>query len=138
MIVFISCVKSKRDCRCRAEDMYVSDLFRKSLAYAKTLDADRIFILSAKYGVLELSDVIDPYELTLNAMGERERKVWAYRVCKQLEAKGIRYDERAVFLCGINYRKWLVKKFKNNTIPLEGLSIGRQLQFYKNQVRKPQ
>ncbi len=46
-VVCISCVKSKRSCCSRAEDLYTSPLFRKLLAYAKSLDPDRILVLSA-------------------------------------------------------------------------------------------
>lgn len=132
MIVFISCVKKKAKNPCRAEDMYVSDLFKKSLAYARTLGARKVYILSAKYGVLDLGDVIEPYELTLNAMTEAERKKWSYRVCKQLEAKGVPYSEEVIFLCGKNYRKYLEQKFVNSIAPLKDLGIGKQLAFYKN------
>ena len=134
MIVFLSCVKTKQDHRCRAEDMYISPLFKLSLSYARSLDPRRIFILSAKYGLLELNDIIDPYELTLNHMGERERKRWAYDICMELERKGIRYTEKAVFLCGINYRKYLMVKFPDHEVPLEGLGMGKQIQFLKRRT----
>lgn len=32
MIVFLSCVKLKRNSPCKARNMYISDLFQKSLA----------------------------------------------------------------------------------------------------------
>ena len=134
MIVFLSCVKLKQNTACEAKDMYVSDLFKKSLAYARKLNPRKIYILSAKYGLLELNDRIEPYNLTLNEMNEKQRKEWAYKVCKQCEAKGISYEEPAIFLCGSNYRKWLAAKFKNSKAPLGNMGIGRQLQFYKNNI----
>ena len=36
-IVLLSCVKSKRDHRCRAGDMYISALFQKMMAYSPSL-----------------------------------------------------------------------------------------------------
>lgn len=135
MIVFLSCVKLKRDVPSRSEDMYVSDLFKKSLQYAKSLNPDHIYILSAKYGLLELDDVIEPYDLTLKTMSEKERKRWAFKVCKQFESKGGNYNDKAIFLCGLAYRKYIMTKFPNKEIPLEGLMLGEQLQFYKNQRR---
>ena len=62
--------------------MYISDLFKKSLAYAKK-HADKVFILSAKYGLLTLDEIIYPYEKTLNKMSEYEKKRWAYKVFRQ-------------------------------------------------------
>ena len=52
LVVLLSCVKSKRARRCRAGDMYISPLFQKMMAYAESLRPNRIFILSAKYGLL--------------------------------------------------------------------------------------
>jgi hypothetical protein len=51
-IALLSCVKSKRSHRCRAADMYISPLFQKMMAYAEGLNPKGIFILSAKYGLL--------------------------------------------------------------------------------------
>jgi cytoplasmic iron level regulating protein YaaA (DUF328/UPF0246 family) len=116
--------------------MYVSELFKKSLAYAKSLNPDRIFILSAKYKVLELTDIIEPYELALNDMSERERKLWAYHVIKQLELKDIDFTEKAVFLCSEKYRKYIKLKFPNYSIPLQHMGIGEQLKFYKERLRQ--
>ncbi len=56
----------------KAEDLYVSDLFRKSLAYARQLQPAAIFILSAKYGLVRPADPIDPYNLTLNKLSFAE------------------------------------------------------------------
>ena len=137
MIVFLSCVKSKRDTACAARDMYTSDLFKKSLAYALQLNPRKVYILSAKYGLLELNEHIEPYNLTLNEMSEEKRKAWAYKVCKQCEQKGISYSEEVIFLCGNNYRKYLMRKFKNANAPLGNMGIGKQLAFYKsNTTRK--
>lgn len=75
MNVFISCVKSKRKTKAKARDMYISPLFRYSLKYALSLTSEnKIYILSAKYGLLKLDEVINPYELTLNTMNESEKK----------------------------------------------------------------
>ena len=132
MIVFLACTKSKADKACKAQDMYQGELFNKSLRYARRLQPKAIYILSAKYGLLELDDPIEPYEQTLNGASKQTRKQWSYKVYKQLLAKGIDFNEEAVFLAGENYRQYLKQLFKNVSIPLQGLSIGRQLQYYKD------
>lgn len=132
MQVFLSCVKTKNNVPCKAHEMYQSDLFKKSLAYALTLtDRNKIFILSAKYGVLRLDDEIEPYNLTLNNMNKTAQKRWAYRCFKQSEALKVNFDEKTVFLCGRNYRKYYSQLFKDYEIPLQGISFGNQLKFYK-------
>jgi hypothetical protein len=45
--VLISCVSQKLEHRAKAKDLYVSTLFRYNLQYAMSMNADRIFILSA-------------------------------------------------------------------------------------------
>lgn len=72
MIAFVGCVKSKKDHPCKAEEMYTSDLFKKSLMYAKK--ADKVYILSAKYGLVELDEVILPYQETLNTKTREQQK----------------------------------------------------------------
>ena len=84
--VFISCVKTKRDSRCKAKDMYISPLFKKAYQYAQQFVAeDKIYILSAKYGLIHSSQMIDPYEKTLNSDNDKERKVWAYNIIQRMK-----------------------------------------------------
>ena len=136
MIVFLSCVKTKQSKSCAARDMYTSDLFRKSLAYAEKLQPTYIYILSAKYGLLDLQEVIDPYNATLVGANDATCKRWAYMVYKQMQEKQINFDEEAVFLCGKNYRKYLITKFTNAAAPLKHLGIGQQLAFYAKELNK--
>lgn len=76
-IILISCVSKKLDRTTTAETIYTSALFKKNLTYAKSLNPNEIFILSAKYGLLKLTDEIEPYDKTLNKMGVKERKEWS-------------------------------------------------------------
>jgi len=128
MIVFLSCTKSKNKGEYKAKDLYSSPLFKKSYQYAKSLNPDNIYILSAKYGLLELDDIISDYEETLNSKSDRHIKQWSYNVCKQLESKGVCYNEDIIFLTGENYHKYIKLKFRNKKIPLQGLALGQRLQ----------
>jgi len=127
----ISCTKLKADHRCTAEEMYSpSDLYSKALEYCKN-HYDKVMILSAKHGALELSAVIDPYDLTLNNMPSKERKKWAAQVFEQL--KGI--DASQIFFhTGKKYREHLIplleSQGKQCTIPLKGMGIGQQKAWY--------
>ena len=78
-IVLVSCVKTKANHPKPAKELYISDLFRKSSAYARMI-GDEWYILSAKYGLLAPEVVIPPYEKTLRNMGVADRKAWAKRV----------------------------------------------------------
>jgi len=105
-----------------------------NLAFAHSLRPDKIFILSAKYGLVDLEQELEPYEQTLNIMPVHEIKNWAEKVKNQMRGK-INFDaDEVVFLAGEKYRKYLLPFFQKTTIPLEGLSIGKQLQYLKNKI----
>lgn len=127
-IILISCVSKKRDQKSRARDLYISPLFKKNLNYAQKILPDQIFILSAKYGLVGLDDEIEPYDLTLNTMSAREIKRWAAGVLRQLAEKSDLQHDHFVFLAGAKYRKYLIPHLAHVEVPLEGLSIGKQLQ----------
>jgi len=137
-LFFISCTKSKKDYCTTAKELYSpSDLFRKHMAYAemKAKKGDIIFILSAKYGLLQLDDVKCPYELTLNTMKKAERKEWAKKVLEQLQGIADFEHDQAVFLAGKPYYQDLLNSFTiSPNIPGKGLSFGRKLSFLKNEL----
>lgn len=133
-IVLISCVKSKRTFPAKAKDLYISNLFQSNLRYAQRLNPDEIFILSAKYGLLDLDQVIVPYEMTLNAMTEVQNKAWARNVLDSLQQKADLKSDLFVFLAGANCRKYLIHELRNYKIPLEGMPFGMQLQELKGRI----
>ncbi|MBK7022711.1 MAG: hypothetical protein IPH41_04080 [Sulfuritalea sp.] len=128
-IVLISCVSKKLVHAAKVRDIYVSPLFRLNLAYAESLKPDAIYVLSAKHGLLPLDDQIEPYELTLNTMGTGQIRAWASGVVSQLAAVADLKHDLFVFLAGDKYRKFLVPHLAHFEVPMDGLTIGRQLQF---------
>ena len=130
-IVLISCVKKKMDRRTKAEEMYISTLFKNNLKYAKSLNPSNIFILSAEHGLLELNTEIDPYDKTLNKMCINDIKKWSELVSKKLQIfADLNFDE-FIILAGIRYRKFLIPSLKNVKIPMVGLEFGKQLKWLK-------
>ena len=128
-VVLISCVSKKLHHKSKAQDLYVSPLFKKNLQYAKSLNPDKIFILSAKYGLLRLNEEIEPYDKTLNKMRSKEIKEWANYVLNQLKKSNDLENDEFIFLAGYNYRKFLLTHIKHYNIPMQGLRIGKQLQW---------
>ena len=133
-VVLISCVKSKLPFRAKAKNLYTSTLFRSCLQYARRLNPDAIYILSAKYGLVDLEEEIDTYNLTLNGMGEVKKKAWASRVLLSLQQKTDLQNDRFIILAGDNYRKYLLPHIRSYEIPLEGLSFGQQLGELKRRL----
>lgn len=130
-IVIISCVSQKLPHRAKAKDLYVSTLFHLNLKYANSLSPDKIYVLSAKHGLLDLEKEVEPYEQTLNNMRTAEIKEWADSVLEQLKAVASLEEEEFTFLAGDKYRKYLLPHIKHTLVPLEGLRIGEQLQRLK-------
>lgn len=128
MIALIGCVKQKRNTACSAQEMYTSPLFRKSYAYALR-HAQKIYILSAKYGLLSPKKIISPYNETLNSKTGHEKKIWAAKVYAQMQQAGIHPDDEILFLCGENYCKYLRCIYQNSVEPLRGLPMGKRLKW---------
>lgn len=133
-VVLISCVSKKLNRKAKAQDLYITPFFKKSLRYARSLNPDKIFILSAKYRLLELDEDTEPYDKTLNKMPSKEVKEWAKSVLNQLRKVSNLNEDEFIFLVGNNYRKFLLPHIKHYKIPMEGLAIGKQLKWLKERI----
>jgi hypothetical protein len=131
-IALISCCSKKNNIPCTAEQMYISPVFQKSLAYARMRNADQIFVLSALHGLLRLDDIIAPYDLTLKSMTVNQRQLWAGQVINELLVECDLNNDLFMVLAGLSYREFLVPNFNLVEVPLAGMRIGEQLQFLKN------
>ena len=135
MYVFLSCTKKKKDERCKAEEMYQeSSLFTKSYQYAKTLNPDKIYILSAKHYLLPMDEEINPYNETLNDASEEEKEEWAHEVLKQMKMANIDFNAKTYFFCGENYIKYLREHFKNHEAVFSGKGIGEIMHWLDVQL----
>jgi hypothetical protein len=135
-IVLLSCVATKLPTAAPAKELYISPLFKKSLAYAEMLDPDDIVILSAKHYVLPLDKVISPYNKTLLDMPSEEIQEWAVQVLKILADNYDLENDQFIILAGDKYRKYLVPQLSHWVAPLKGLRIGQQLSWYSKKLAK--
>jgi hypothetical protein len=133
-IVLVSCARAKLRHRARAEDLYISDLFRKSFAYARQLCPAAIFVLSAKHGLVRPDDQIDPYDLSLNPKSLAEVKAWSDIVVGQLRSHTDVEHDHFVLLAGERYRRYLAPRLRSVEVPMEGLRIGKQLRLLKRRL----
>ena len=128
-VALVACASTKRSYACAAKDLYVSSLFVKARAYAESRASDW-FILSAEHGALEPHAVIEPYDRTLNTMGQDERAAWARRVLAQLD-EAVQPGDTVVMLAGNTYREGLVPALRGRgvhvDIPMAGMRIGEQV-----------
>ncbi|SEB45795.1 DUF6884 domain-containing protein [Paenibacillus sp. GP183] len=137
MYALISCTKLKQDKACLAREMYLkSTLFSKAVRYIELKGYDDWFILSAKYGLLNKDEVIEPYDVTLNNMKSAEKKEWSRKVADQIQSLKLKNVD---FYAGANYREHLLPLLDAQgvkfNVPLLGKGIGEQLQFYTRQMK---
>lgn len=144
-IVLVGCGKEKLSRSAPAKDMYTGPLFKKARAYAERV-GDDWRIISAKYGLLHPDEVIEPYDETVSGKPQRERRIWAICVrnsisCNLLDwthenGQNWRCDPvRFVCLAGEPYLLCFdidaqaIRKFCVIEKPMEGMGIGKRLQF---------
>lgn len=133
-IVLVSCVSVKKDGIHKAKDLYDSAWFKKGRRVVEQIGTPW-FIISAKYHLLDPEREIEKYDLTLKTMKKPEREEWARIVLSQLLPL-LEPGDEIIFLAGDAYREFLMEpltkagiKFK---IPMQGLGIGRQLEWFDN------
>jgi hypothetical protein len=139
-IVLLSCTKSKLDKPSPAKDMYSpSPMFQKTKRYGETLKPDKMFILSAKYGLLPMDKQIEPYDLTLKNMKKDEKDKWGGLVKQQMGKMGVNpQSDKFTFLTGAEYMKPLESFIPSENIekPMEGKRMGERLSWLNSQVQK--
>ncbi|MBV1818116.1 DUF6884 domain-containing protein [Clostridium cochlearium] len=135
-VALISCTKAKKDYLCSAREMYSeSNTFRLSLEYAEKT-CDKIFILSAKHGLLDLEDTILPYDETLVDKPVAERKRWAEEVISRLKEKTDLEKDQFIILAGQKYNEFLLDHIKNFQLPLEGLTMFKRVPKLKELIEE--
>lgn len=131
-IYLLSCCKQKLSKPAKAEQLYQSTGFKKSLRYAQSENPDAIFILSAKHHVVALNDVLEPYDVCLSINPIEKPEVWAEKCLAQFGADFNLKEDKFIILAGNDYYKNLVGfgKIENYELPLKSLSQGYRLQWF--------
>ncbi|TLS39050.1 DUF6884 domain-containing protein [Pseudalkalibacillus caeni] len=118
-------------------EFYQSPLFQKSLEYAKQNYA-RMYFYNAKDGLLLPNDMMDPYDVSIKTFTHQEREEWAEKVVENF-SKVENPSKVIVYLHGgAVYRKHLEPKLEKHNfeyeVPLKGLGIGEQLNWYQKKL----
>ena len=139
-IILISCAAKKAKEKSKAEDLYISPLFKKSLAYAKTLTTtDNIYILSAKHHLLPLDKVIAPYDVSLkkDITKEEDRVKWGEKVIEELKKVADIKKDKFIILAGKDYVKPIKDRLVNVELPFDGVrGNGEMLQRLNKEEEK--
>lgn len=120
-IYLISCCKEKLPTSAKAKDLYQSEGFKHRLSYARFQKADEILILSAKYHIVELDQVLEPYDVYLSNETVGEQKKWAEICIAALKSKYDLTKDKFVILASEDYYKNLIgqKRIENYELPYE-------------------
>jgi hypothetical protein len=94
-LVIIGCGKGKRSVASPARDLYTGTYIRNAVRWSDSIGAT-ILILSAKYGLVDADQVIEPYEASLSVPGsygapqvDAERSVSPAVVRRQVRDRGL-------------------------------------------------
>lgn len=133
-IRLVGCVKTKRSEPAPAQDLYISDLFKKRRAYVQSLGG-RWFILSAQHGLVAPDDVLDPYDMALKEQAAQYRAHWGRQVVEALlerlgPLEGRQFEVHAGAAYVDALRQPLTAAGGRLLLPLAGLGQGQQLSWY--------
>lgn len=130
--------KAKTDKPLPAKRLYTGGLFRSSLRFA-TDRCKYTFIVSAKYGLIKITQKIEPYDMTLKDLCKGERDAWAIEVVRVLREQmhTVCYPFQVVLLAGSMYADPLYQECFWNHIPacrpMLGLGQGQRLKWLSEQ-----
>lgn len=134
-IGLVGCTKSKLNHAAPAKDLYMpSTLFAGRRRYVER-SCDRWFILSAKHGLVDPDDVLEPYDQTLNGASRSVKREWTRLVLSEID-KAIEIDRTHFEMhagndyWGFGLVEGLEKRGATVTLPTTGMRIGAQLAFY--------
>ena len=137
-IVLISCSSEKESTATTAEQLYTSSLFKKSLACAKKLNPDAIYILSDKYYLLKLEDKVEYYDISIKDMSSQEKKAWGEEVIAKLKQVADLKNDKFIILAGENYLKQILPHISSENIelPLKGQKRGVRLRTLNEEINR--
>lgn len=129
-VIVIGCTKKKKSYECKASEMYSeSILFSKTIEYIQSYYFDMpCVILSAKYGIIQPSALIAPYDVSMSY----QSKDWAeYQYLLDNIRNRLKPYDKIIALCGSVYVKALTAAVPEKIVsdPMAGMGIGKRLQF---------
>lgn len=137
-VILIACASMKRTVASPASELYISPLFTKSLAYARSQTSDDlIFVMSALHGLVALPRIVAPYDRTMQQLSKKDRMWWGIRLIDDLAERLVKRGEplsladTIVLLGGELYngpaRSALHRRGWSYEEPLKALGVGQRL-----------
>lgn len=138
--MLVGCVKTKHPVPSAAKDLYKSPLWRCRRAYADSFGCPW-YILSAEHGLLDPDQSICPYDLSLNDLRAKDRRLWSTRVLDELKRRVPSLRKKVIEVhAGATYAKYGLEEGLRDAgavvhLPLAGVSgVGRQQAWYRERL----
>src|SRR5262245_20543049 len=132
-IALIACARRKGAEPAPARELYTSPLFQLAAPYCDAA-CDCWFVLSARHGLVEPTQLLAPYDASLRGLNKAARAAWAAGVVGQLRERGLLgAGHRLQIHAGALYADPLTPLLRAEQ-PLRGLGIGRRLAWYRRQL----
>ena len=138
-IGLVGCCKPKLAHAAPARDLYLSRLFRLSLAEAHRA-CDVVYVISAEYALVELDQVIAPYDKTLTDLAKEWRPIWGSRVWDAIVARHPTVTRHVVIYAGKEYAEPILRaapygaRGATFAQPLAQMQIGQRLSWLSSRV----
>lgn len=138
-IALVGCSAPKLKEAAPARQLYTSQLFRATLALAERRH-DVVYVISAKYELVQLDQVIEPYDRTMADIAKEWRVIWGIRVWDSILSRHQNVDRQIFIYAGKDYAKPIHRAgFHRATFhePLAKMQVGQRLQWLKQQLNAP-
>jgi tetratricopeptide (TPR) repeat protein len=107
VVGLISCTKSKKRYPCTARELYSeSPNFVAHLGYAEK-HYEKTYVVSARHGLVELTQILNWYDRSLDQLQDDERVAWAKFVAACLRLENISADDTVAVHANRLYQKHL-------------------------------
>lgn len=97
----LGCGKAKLSTPAPVRELYCSVHFKAALAWLEAR-CSRVYVASALHGLLDLDQIVEPYDLRLTSETKMARRRWGLSVARDLCAR-IDLSDTVVFVMGRSY-----------------------------------
>jgi hypothetical protein len=115
-------------------------MFRLTLALASRLH-EVVYVISAKYELVPLDQVITPYDLTMSDISKEWRAIWGTRVWDSIQQRHQGLTRHVFIYAGKDYARSIRRAgFHQATFhePLAKMQIGQRLRWLREQLGTPE
>jgi hypothetical protein len=133
-LLLVGCVKTQLDGPAPAEELFVSELFRRRRRHAEAAGSPW-YVLSSRHGLLRPDEVVAPYDLPLGRQPVAYRRAWGAAAVERLarEAGNLRNVVVEVHAGAAHVdplRAPLARAGAALRTPVAGLTQGQHLAWY--------